>query len=66
MLVVDRATFPSDTVSTHYSSTPKGVAALRRWGVLDQVVVSGLPARPPLLDGLPAHHHRLAPPASAE
>ncbi|MGY1736816.1 NAD(P)/FAD-dependent oxidoreductase [Geodermatophilus sp. SYSU D00684] len=43
VLVVDRATFPSDTVSTHLVHPP-GVAALRRWGLLDRVVASGCPA----------------------
>jgi 2-polyprenyl-6-methoxyphenol hydroxylase-like FAD-dependent oxidoreductase len=43
VLVVDRATFPSDTVSTHFIHA-RGVAALRRWGLLDQVVASGCPA----------------------
>ncbi len=43
VLVVDRATFPSDTVSTHLIHAP-GVAALRRWGLLDQVVATGCPA----------------------
>jgi flavin-dependent dehydrogenase len=42
VLVVDRATFPSDTVSTHVIHAP-GVAALSRWGVLDRVVASGCP-----------------------
>lgn len=42
VLVVDRASFPSDTVSTHVIHAP-GVAALRRWGVLDRVVASGCP-----------------------
>jgi 2-polyprenyl-6-methoxyphenol hydroxylase-like FAD-dependent oxidoreductase len=42
VLVVDRATFPSDTDSTHFIHA-KGVASLRRWGVLDQVVASGCP-----------------------
>ncbi|GIE83459.1 FAD-dependent oxidoreductase [Actinoplanes philippinensis] len=41
-LLVDRDTFPSDTVSTHVLHPP-GVAALRRWGVLDQVVATGVP-----------------------
>ena len=35
VLVVDRATFPSDTVSTHLVHPP-GVAAWRRWGVFDR------------------------------
>jgi 2-polyprenyl-6-methoxyphenol hydroxylase-like FAD-dependent oxidoreductase len=40
---VDRASFPSDTLSTHLVHSP-GVAALRRWGVLKEVVASGCPA----------------------
>jgi len=43
VLVVDRSTFPSDTVSTHVVHAP-GVAALDRWGVLDRVKASGCPA----------------------
>ncbi len=39
VLVVDRASFPSDTVSTHFIHAP-GVAALHRWGLLDQVIAS--------------------------
>jgi flavin-dependent dehydrogenase len=42
VLVVDRATFPSDTVSTHVIHAP-GVAALDRWGLLDAVTASGCP-----------------------
>ena len=42
VLVVDRATFPSDTISTHLIPPP-GVAALRRWGLLDRVVATGCP-----------------------
>jgi 2-polyprenyl-6-methoxyphenol hydroxylase-like FAD-dependent oxidoreductase len=42
VLVVDRATFPSDTISTHLIHPP-GVAALRRWGLLDQVTATGCP-----------------------
>jgi 2-polyprenyl-6-methoxyphenol hydroxylase-like FAD-dependent oxidoreductase len=42
VLVVDRATFPSDTVSTHLVHPP-GVAALRRWGLLDRLVATGCP-----------------------
>jgi 2-polyprenyl-6-methoxyphenol hydroxylase-like FAD-dependent oxidoreductase len=41
-LLVDRATFPSDTVSTHVIHPP-GAAALQRWGLLDQVVATGCP-----------------------
>ncbi|HEU4866501.1 MAG TPA: NAD(P)/FAD-dependent oxidoreductase [Actinomycetota bacterium] len=42
VLVVDRATFPSDTVST-FMIHPPGVSAMDRWGVLDQVVATGCP-----------------------
>jgi 2-polyprenyl-6-methoxyphenol hydroxylase-like FAD-dependent oxidoreductase len=42
VLVVDRATFPSDTVSTHLVHPP-GIAALRRWGLLDRLVATGCP-----------------------
>src|SRR4051812_21428998 len=42
VLVVDRSTFPSDTVSTHFIHAP-GVDALRRWGVLDQIIATGCP-----------------------
>jgi flavin-dependent dehydrogenase len=43
VLAVDRAQFPSDTLSTHVLHPP-GVAALQRWGLLDAVVASGCPA----------------------
>ncbi len=43
VLVVDRARFPSDTVSTHLLHPP-GVAALRRWGLLDRLTATGCPA----------------------
>lgn len=42
VLVVDRATFPSDTLSTHVIH-PHGVARLAAWGLLDRVVASGCP-----------------------
>ncbi len=42
VLLVDRAAFPSDTLSTHQVQLPGG-ARLRRWGLLDQVVASGAP-----------------------
>jgi flavin-dependent dehydrogenase len=43
VLAVDRATFPSDTLSTHQLQLP-AVARLKRWGVLDDVVAAGTPA----------------------
>jgi 2-polyprenyl-6-methoxyphenol hydroxylase-like FAD-dependent oxidoreductase len=42
VLVVDRARFPSDTISTHLLHPP-GVAALRRWGLLERLVATGCP-----------------------
>jgi len=42
VLVLDRATFPSDTLSTHQVQVP-GVARLARWGVLDAVLAAGTP-----------------------
>lgn len=42
VLLVDRATFPSDTLSTNVIHAP-GVAVLRRWGLLDRVAATGVP-----------------------
>lgn len=42
VLLVDKASFPSDTVSTLVIHA-RGVSALRRWGILDDVVASGCP-----------------------
>jgi 2-polyprenyl-6-methoxyphenol hydroxylase-like FAD-dependent oxidoreductase len=42
VLLLDRATFPSDTISTHHIHQP-GVARLKRWGLLEQVRASGCP-----------------------
>ena len=42
VLLVDRATFPSDTVSTHLVHQP-GIAALARWGLLDRLIATGCP-----------------------
>jgi 2-polyprenyl-6-methoxyphenol hydroxylase-like FAD-dependent oxidoreductase len=42
VLVVDRASFPSDTLSTHQVQLP-GSARLKRWGLLDRVIASGAP-----------------------
>jgi 2-polyprenyl-6-methoxyphenol hydroxylase-like FAD-dependent oxidoreductase len=43
VLLVDRATFPSDTISTHLIHPP-GVAALKRWGLLERLKATGCPA----------------------
>ncbi|WP_433362158.1 FAD-dependent oxidoreductase [Actinoplanes sp. CA-142083] len=42
VLAVDRARFPSDTLSTHQIQLPGG-ALLRRWGILDKLIESGTP-----------------------
>lgn len=42
VLAVDRATFPSDTMSTHILH-PLGVAALSRWGLLGRLTTTGCP-----------------------
>ena len=49
VLVVDRATFPSDTMSTHLIHAP-GMAALGRWGLADAVTSSNCP---------PVHRYRI-------
>jgi 2-polyprenyl-6-methoxyphenol hydroxylase-like FAD-dependent oxidoreductase len=43
VLAVDRATFPSDVLSTH-GLVRGGVVQLQRWGLLDAVLSSGAPA----------------------
>jgi flavin-dependent dehydrogenase len=60
VLVVDRATFPSDVLSGH-TIQPAGVARLERWGLLDQVRATGVPFTskvrfdfgPVVLEGIP-------------
>jgi 2-polyprenyl-6-methoxyphenol hydroxylase-like FAD-dependent oxidoreductase len=42
VLLVDRASFPSDTLSTHYIHQP-GIARLQRWGLLERLVSTGCP-----------------------
>lgn len=43
VLLVDKATFPSDTISTHLVHPP-GMARLRRWGLLDRLIATRCPA----------------------
>jgi flavin-dependent dehydrogenase len=43
VLLVDRTRFPSDTISSHFIHLT-GVAHLRRWNVLDDIVASGCPS----------------------
>jgi len=42
VLLVDRATFPSDTLSTHMVHPP-GIAALERWGLRGRLEATGCP-----------------------
>jgi flavin-dependent dehydrogenase len=42
VLALDRAHFPSDTVSTHFL-WPRTTAALARWGLLDALAATGCP-----------------------
>lgn len=42
VLLVDRATFPSDTISTHVVQ-PLAVARLARWGLLERLIATGCP-----------------------
>jgi flavin-dependent dehydrogenase len=66
VLLLDKARFPSDTLSVHYIHQP-GVASLRRWGLLEGVIASNCPpvrrqrvdfgsvvleATPPPIDGI--------------
>src|SRR6185436_11991645 len=45
VLAVDRARFPSDTLSSHQVQVP-GAALLHEWGVLDTLTAAGTPATP--------------------
>jgi 2-polyprenyl-6-methoxyphenol hydroxylase-like FAD-dependent oxidoreductase len=42
VLLVDKATFPSDTISTHIL-WPHGAEILRRWGLLQRLADTGVP-----------------------
>lgn len=42
VLLLDRGRFPSDTISTHVIHQP-GVAALARWGLLEELRATGCP-----------------------
>src|ERR1044071_7112994 len=43
VLLVDKAAFPSDCISSHYIHN-SGTTRLKRWGLLDRVRESGAPA----------------------
>jgi 2-polyprenyl-6-methoxyphenol hydroxylase-like FAD-dependent oxidoreductase len=62
VLLVDRAGFPSDTLSTHYIHQ-NGVACLERWGLLAQIAAAGAPGiRNYTLDVGPFALHGAPPP----
>ncbi len=55
VLAVDRATFPSDIMSTHYIQ-PDGVQRLQQWGLYDRVLATNCPNIPAItlhLAGVP-------------
>jgi flavin-dependent dehydrogenase len=62
VLLVDRATFPSDTISTHFI-WPPGVACLKRWGLLDRLSSTNCPATCAVGLDLGAFHLSGCPPA---
>jgi 2-polyprenyl-6-methoxyphenol hydroxylase-like FAD-dependent oxidoreductase len=43
ILLVDKATFPSDTISTHIV-WPHGAEIMNRWGLLDRLAATGCPS----------------------
>ncbi|HET8843805.1 MAG TPA: NAD(P)/FAD-dependent oxidoreductase [Ktedonobacteraceae bacterium] len=43
VLLVDKATFPSDTMSSHFLQT-RGGACLKRWGLLERITATRCPA----------------------
>jgi flavin-dependent dehydrogenase len=55
VLLVDRSTFPSDIMSTHYIQQD-GVKRLREWGLYDAVMATNCPPIPKItfhVDGMP-------------
>jgi 2-polyprenyl-6-methoxyphenol hydroxylase-like FAD-dependent oxidoreductase len=65
VLLLDRATFPSDTVSSHAVKKP-AVARLMEWGLLEQIEASGCPPFSDMsLDIGPLVLQGTAPPAGA-
>ncbi|HEY4383106.1 MAG TPA: FAD-dependent monooxygenase, partial [Ktedonobacteraceae bacterium] len=43
VLLVDKASFPSDTMSSHMLQA-RGGAYLKRWGILERIIATGCPA----------------------
>lgn len=63
VLLVDRSTFPSDTLSTHIVWAP-GVTRLARWGLVDRVAASNCPAIETITFDVGEFALRGAPPAA--
>ncbi|MGI8926324.1 MAG: NAD(P)/FAD-dependent oxidoreductase, partial [Tepidiformaceae bacterium] len=61
VLLLDRATFPSDTVSTH-AITGDGSERLQRWGLLDAVLATGCPPVHSVSFGLEGQTYSFSPP----
>jgi 2-polyprenyl-6-methoxyphenol hydroxylase-like FAD-dependent oxidoreductase len=63
VLLVDRASFPSDTLSTHYIHQP-GIARLERWGLLERLKATGCPPIGAMTFDVGPFSLHAAPPAS--
>src|SRR5918992_1590041 len=63
VLLLDKAAFPSDTVSTHHIHQP-GVARLKRWGLLERLRATNCPPTTEIIfDGGPFAVRGAPPPA---
>ena len=65
VLLLDKATFPSDTISTHHIHQP-GVARLRRWGLLERVRASNVPPTTDIIFDVGPFALRGTPPPAAD
>ncbi|HJQ34078.1 MAG TPA: NAD(P)/FAD-dependent oxidoreductase [Pyrinomonadaceae bacterium] len=65
VLLLDKATFPSDTISTHHIHQP-GVARLRRWGLLEKVRASNVPPTTDIIFDVGPFALRGTPPPTAD
>ena len=62
VLLLDKARFPSDTISTHHIHQP-GVARLKRWGLLEKVRASNVPPTTDIVFDVGPFALRATPPA---
>jgi 2-polyprenyl-6-methoxyphenol hydroxylase-like FAD-dependent oxidoreductase len=65
VLLLDKATFPSDTISTHHIHQP-GVARLKRWGLLEKVQASNVPPTTDIIFDVGPFALRGTPPPTAD